>query len=114
MTHLFALFMWLVMMVSLSQVFYLIWRLWPFLCTAGRTLRSAMYRKVHCPWCWNDLHVRGWYPVRWSSTMCVHHARYQRAQLTARRQAREAIQRSALRSEVVAVEADRQWQEVTV
>lgn len=114
MTHLFALFMWLVMVVSLSQVFYLIWRLWPFLCIAGCTFWSAMHRKVHCPWCWNDLHVRGWYPVRWSSTMCTHHARSQRAQLTARRQAREAIVRSVLRSEVVSIEADERLQEAVI
>ena len=112
--HLLALFIWLVFVVSLSQVLYIIWRLWPFLCTTGCTLRCAVYRKVHCPWCWNDFHAKQWYPMRWSSTMCTHHARYQRAQLAARRQAREAIQRSAIRSEVVAMETDRQWQEVAV
>jgi arylamine N-acetyltransferase len=112
MTHLLALFIWLVFVVSLSQVLYITWRLWPFLCATGCTLRSAVYRKVHCPWCWNDLQVRRWYPMRWSSTMCVHHVRCQRAGLTARRQAREAIQRSAVCSEVAAMGTDQQLQEV--
>lgn len=114
MNHLLPPFLGIVIVVSVGQVIYLTWRLWPSLVSMSQRIRRHVHRTVHCPWCWHDLHVRRWYPMHWSSTMCAHHARYQRTQLTARRQAREAILRSAIRSEVVAMETDRQWQEVAV
>ena len=69
------LFIWLVILVSLGQL-YLIARylLWP-----------RFRRVTHCPWCWKDAGIANDFPAPWSSTICPYHDRQIRAQSRARR-----------------------------
>lgn len=58
---------------------------WPTVRQMLRNAQAALYRRVHCAWCWHSLHIMRWYPPRWSSSMCARHKRQARAQLAARR-----------------------------
>ena len=88
MTHLVALYLLVATLVSIGQVLYFGWRLWPFLRRTGHALRCWLRRKVFCPWCWDGLHMRHRFPEQWSSTICHHHERRMLAQMAARRRAR--------------------------
>lgn len=72
---LLQLFIWLVILVSLGQV-YLIARylFWP-----------RIYRVTRCPWCWRDAGIQRDFPAPWSSTICHYHDRQIRAQSSVRR-----------------------------
>src|SRR5258708_40356325 len=64
-TTLLQLFIGLVILVSLGQL-YLIARylLWP-----------QIRRVTHCPWCWRDAGIQHDFPAPWSSTICPYHDR---------------------------------------
>ncbi len=64
-TTLLQLFIGLVILVSIGQI-YLIGRylLWPRIC-----------RVTHCPWCWQDAGLERDFPAPWSSTICTYHSR---------------------------------------
>ncbi|MHB8596677.1 MAG: hypothetical protein ACYDER_07695, partial [Ktedonobacteraceae bacterium] len=52
---------------------------WLMLQRAHRYVRTALYRHLHCAWCWRALRIIRWYPPRWSSTMCSYHKQQTRA-----------------------------------
>jgi hypothetical protein len=96
MIHLVAIYLFVATLVNVCQILYLGWRIWPFLRRADHALRSWLHRKMYCPWCWDELHLKYRFPARWSSTICRHHERRIRTQLAARRRARETTRQRAV------------------
>lgn len=90
MTHLFIVFVWLVMAVSTFQLLFLAWIFWPRLRPHVYGWHHQCERKVHCIWCWQDLHIRRWFPSQWTSRMCDVHFRRELSHLAARRATRLA------------------------
>lgn len=78
------LFFWLTMALFVCQACYLVKCLWPTLRGVIQRLRSRVYRKLHCCWCWGP-HLMRWYPQRWSSCMCDYHRELARRQRATRR-----------------------------
>lgn len=101
MMHLVALYLLVATVVSVGQVLYLGWRVWPTLCRAGLSLHCWVSRKVSCSWCWNELHIKRWWPEQWPSNICHHHERLILAQQAARRRARETTRQNAIRVEAI-------------
>lgn len=83
--------LWLLILLLYATLFA--WYAWPATHRAYCRARTALYRHLHCPWCWRALHLMRWYPPRWSSSMCAHHQRQERARLAARRARRGAASR---------------------
>ncbi len=101
----FALFLWAVILVSTAQLIFITWRCWPLLCGL-RVLWRPIRSKVYCVWCWQALHIKQWYPARWSSCMCMHHFHVEQKRLAVRRAARLAACPPAAAFPVVVGEAE--------
>ncbi len=93
---LLQLFIWLVILVSVGQV-YLIARylLWP-----------RIYRVTRCPWCWRDAGIQRDFPAPWSSTICTYHSRQLLAQSRTRRLSRQVPAASTTQPTAVILQAE--------
>ncbi len=112
MTQLMAWFVWLALLVSAIQSLYFTWLCWPRLRSGTQAMGKACYRKLHCVWCWKALHIKRWYPQRWSSTLCLHHRQVEMMRWKARRAAYLATRPTVVAITVVEVEAVCEQREV--
>lgn len=44
----------------------------------------SLHRHLHCVWCWQDLHIRRWFPEQWTSSLCPHHHEHLRQRIQQR------------------------------
>ena len=75
-----ALWVLIVMLYALLLALYA----GPTLQRVLRAIRAALSQRLHCLWCWRQLHFLRWYPRRWPSHLCSQHMQRARAQLAAR------------------------------
>jgi hypothetical protein len=98
-----CLFFYLLITFLALQALFLTWRCWSVLASLVQFAWKPVRCKSHCVWCWDAWHIRGWYPERWSSTMCPHHRRAHTRQLQARRSARQTALPETLSTSCVSV-----------
>jgi hypothetical protein len=106
--HLVAIYLLVGAVVSACQMLYFGWRIWPFLRRICHHLSYWASRKVSCSWCWDELHIKRWWPEQWPSNICHRHERRILAQQAARRRARETTRQRAI------MDVARQQEEVIV